>query len=181
MDGMLTYITYFRPRPCSVQFSLPSMIKEEEYNNINIDNNNLETQMPTSVASDFKDKIKIIPFSIIQCLSCRHIIGDTATLQPSNFDSSFTLITLNCTLINIDFIINSLSLSLYLLDKSDHVIVDGELETSKGENELDYGSTYNKLQCKSCSQLIGKMYRTTTSELDNLRGKFSFNMNQIIL
>lgn len=70
-------------------------------------------------------------------------------------------------------------MTINLLEKSDNVVIDGELETSKGE--LDYGSTYNNLHCKNCNEMIGRTYRTTTPELDHLRGRFSFNLTSLIM
>ena len=53
------------------------------------------------------------------------------------------------------------------------------METSKGE--FDYGSTFNNLHCKNCNEWIGRTYRTTTPELDHIRGRFSFNLNSLIM
>lgn len=53
------------------------------------------------------------------------------------------------------------------------------METSKGE--FDYGSTFNNLHCKTCNELIGRTYRTTTPELDHIRGRFSFNLGSLII
>ena len=53
------------------------------------------------------------------------------------------------------------------------------METSKGE--FDYGSTFNNLHCKNCNEWLGRTYRTTTPELDHIRGRFSFNLNSLIM
>jgi len=59
------------------------------------------------------------------------------------------------------------------------VTVDAELETSKGD--FDYGSTFNRLICKNCNEYVGRTYRTTTPELDHIRGKFSFDLKNILM
>ena len=53
------------------------------------------------------------------------------------------------------------------------------METSKGE--FDYGSTFNNLHCKNCNEWLGRTYRTTTPELDHIRGRFSFNLGSLIM
>lgn len=72
-----------------------------------------------------------------------------------------------------------LSFNTFNIEKSENVIIDGELETSKGE--YDYGSTFNNLHCKNCNEWLGRTYRTTTPELDPIRGRFSFNLNSLIM
>ena len=68
---------------------------------------------------------------------------------------------------------------LSVLEKSDKISIDSELVTSKAG--FDYGSTFNNLICGKCNENVGRCYRTTTPELDNLRGKFSFDLNNIQL
>ena len=58
-------------------------------------------------------------------------------------------------------------------------MIDSELETSKEES--DYGSTFNNLLCKNCNEVLGRTYRTTTPELDCFRGRFTYNMKNIIM
>ena len=53
------------------------------------------------------------------------------------------------------------------------------METSKGE--FDYGSTFNNLHCKNCNEWLGRTYRTTTPELDHIRGRFSYNLSSLIM
>lgn len=59
------------------------------------------------------------------------------------------------------------------------MVVDGELETSREES--DYGSTFNNLHCRNCQEWLGRQYRTTTAELDHLRGNYTFSLGQLIL
>lgn len=66
-----------------------------------------------------------------------------------------------------------------MLEKSEEIVIDQDLITSKGE--FDYGSTFNNLNCKNCNEWIGRSYRTTTPELDNIRGRFSFSLDSLIL
>lgn len=65
------------------------------------------------------------------------------------------------------------------LGKSDKILIDSELVTSK--IGFDYGSTFNVLACGKCNEIIGRCYRTTTPELDPLRGRFSFDLSKIQL
>lgn len=66
-----------------------------------------------------------------------------------------------------------------VLESNANVIIDEILETSKDES--DYGSTFNNLYCRKCNEWIGRRYRTTTSELDYLRGHYTLSLGQLIL
>lgn len=111
-------------------------------------------------------------FNILQCKECRNIIGDTSSLRVFNKETCFM------TLLSTTYL-DANGLLRIFLEKSDNVIVDSQLETSKGE--FDYGNTFNNLHCKNCNEVIGRTYRTTTPELDNIRGHFSYNVNSLIL
>ena len=39
-----------------------------------------------------------------------------------------------------------------MLEKSNNIIIDEDLVTSKGE--FDYGSTFNNLHCKNCNEWL---------------------------
>lgn len=62
---------------------------------------------------------------------------------------------------------------------SANVVIDKELETSKEGS--DYGSTFNNMFCKNCNEWVGRCYRTTTPELDELRGNYTFSIGQLIM
>lgn len=46
-------------------------------------------------------------------------------------------------------------------------MVDDLLNTSLAG--MDYGSTYHMLKCRHCHATLGRMYRTTSPELDHWR------------
>lgn len=113
-----------------------------------------------------------LSFSILQCKSCRTIIGDTSSVLGFNRETSLITLHSKC-------LAKMYRISYTVIEKSDNIIMDEDLVTSKGE--FDYGSTFNNLHCKNCNEWLGRTYRTTTPELDNIRGRFSFNLNSLIL
>jgi hypothetical protein len=52
-----------------------------------------------------------------------------------------------------------------------------EVYTSKIGNDI--GSTYFNFMCSYCHSLIGRYYLTTSSDLDHLREKFSFLVDEL--
>lgn len=52
-------------------------------------------------------------------------------------------------------------------------VVDERLHTSM--TGMDYGSTYHLISCVKCQTALGRMYRTTTPELDLWRGQYTFS------
>lgn len=112
-----------------------------------------------------------VPFMALQCKSCRTIVGDTGSLLSLQREA--LIITLTSNWAAFHFLI------LILSEKSGNVVVDEELETSKEGS--DYGSTFNNLFCKNCNGWLGRCYRTTAPDLDNLRGNFTFGIEQLIM
>lgn len=51
--------------------------------------------------------------------------------------------------------------------------MDERLHTSM--TGMDYGSTYHLISCVKCQTALGRMYRTTTPELDLWRGQYTFS------
>lgn len=51
--------------------------------------------------------------------------------------------------------------------------MDERLHTSM--TGMDYGSTYHLISCVKCQTALGRMYRTTTPELDQWRGQYTFS------
>lgn len=63
------------------------------------------------------------------------------------------------------------------VNASEKLLITDVLETSK--NGTDIGSTYNVLKCEICNEELGKMYRTTPSQLDHLRGLFTLFVDKL--
>ncbi|XP_022082563.1 uncharacterized protein LOC110974910 isoform X3 [Acanthaster planci] len=53
-----------------------------------------------------------------------------------------------------------------------------KLMTSTTEG-IDLGSTYIHLLCKQCNEVVGRIYKTTSRQLDSLRDLYTFSAHQI--
>ncbi|KAK8814281.1 hypothetical protein WA158_008143 [Blastocystis sp. Blastoise] len=91
---------------------------------------------------------------VFQCKKCHVILGDSFSLTCT--DQQLNMITLKSVI---------------------HVTISEELQTSA--SGPDRGSTFNSLQCESCKSVIGKMYLTTSRQLDQHRDLFSFSIDTV--
>ncbi len=113
----------------------------------------------------------VVPLMVLQCKNCRTIIGDTLSLLSLQKEAPIITLTSNLLLLLINF--------EFCIEKSAYVVIDEDLETSKEGS--DYGSTFNNIFCKNCNDWLGRCYHTTTPELDNLRGNYTFGIGQLIM
>ena len=91
---------------------------------------------------------------VFSCLKCKSIVGDSFSLLSSNEEA------------------NTITLSA-----SSNIQRPKEMYTSY--ESLDEGSTYFPIMCKFCQQSLGRYYVTTSTDLDHLREKFTFNIDSI--
>ncbi|XP_063403512.1 uncharacterized protein LOC134687286 [Mytilus trossulus] len=92
---------------------------------------------------------------VLQCSQCSSIVGDTTAWAFA------------------DDVLRTVSLK----NASEKVLITEVLETSK--NGTDFGSAFNVLKCEVCNEEIGRMYRTTPTQLDHLRGLFSLFIDKL--
>ena len=92
---------------------------------------------------------------VFSCCKCKTIVGDSFSFLSSNKET------------------NSITLS-----SSSNIQRTSELYTSY--ESLDEGSTYFCFMCSSCQQLLGRYYVTTSIDLDHIREKFTFNIENIV-
>jgi hypothetical protein len=130
-----------------------------------------ETEVVLENKEDGVEAANIVGFMVLQCKSCRTIVGDTSSMLSFNRESF--IMTLQSTSLS------STVSGAYFLESNSNVVVDDELETSKEES--DYGSTFSNLYCRNCQEWIGRKYRTTSPELDHLRGNFTLSLGQLVL
>lgn len=96
---------------------------------------------------------------VLQCAACRTIVGDTCTLMDLN--SEFRTITTQ-SIPHLPLIVHA-----KCAEKGEGAMVEEMLHTSM--TGMDYGSTYHMLKCRHCGAVVGRMYRTTSPELDHWR------------
>ncbi|XP_071136416.1 protein Mis18-alpha-like [Mytilus edulis] len=92
---------------------------------------------------------------VLQCSQCSSIMGDTTAWAFA------------------DDVLRTVSLK----NASEKVLITEVLDTSK--NGTDFGSAFNVLKCEVCNEEIGRMYRTTPTQLDHLRGLFSLFIDKL--
>ncbi|XP_072036844.1 protein Mis18-alpha-like [Amphiura filiformis] len=92
---------------------------------------------------------------VLQCSHCNMILGDSMSWVSTNDELN----------------------SITLRSVSSMVVKGKELVTST--EGIDLGSTYQQLQCKSCKDVVGRMYRTTPRTLDDLRDLFTLYITKI--
>jgi hypothetical protein len=88
------------------------------------------------------------------CSKCRTIVGDSFSFITSNQDA------------------NTLTISA-----ASNIKRTTELYTSY--EALDEGSTYFFFLCSCCQQILGRYYVTTSQDLDHIREKFTFSIDNI--
>lgn len=91
---------------------------------------------------------------VFSCCKCKTIVGDSFSFLSSNKET-------NC----------------ITLSSSSNIQRTSELYTSY--ESLDEGSTYFCFMCGNCQQLLGRYYVTTSIDLDHIREKFTFNIENI--
>lgn len=91
---------------------------------------------------------------VFQCGNCRTILGDSYCFQGSNED-----------------------MSIITLTAASNIQRSHDVYTSKAG--LDIGSTYFSFACSNCEHSLGKYYLTTSRDLDDLREKFNFAIENV--
>ncbi|ELT96824.1 hypothetical protein CAPTEDRAFT_225140 [Capitella teleta] len=115
------------------------------------DSSNSDASWQDSVSAE-TEKLRPIVF---YCCNCRVIVGDSASWVSS--DNDLGTITLS--------------------KMSKFIEKDSRLITShKGK---DLGSTYVNLKCTTCKTHIGRSYKTTPVELDEMRNLFTFDVEMV--
>ena len=87
---------------------------------------------------------------VLQCMFCRTIVGDTSCLVDINIQEGT---------------ITSLSNRIVVVERD-------SIRTALTPH--DYASTFHRLFCPICSTIIGKMYKSSSKQLDHLRDRFTF-------
>ncbi|KAJ1597409.1 hypothetical protein NDA14_007090 [Ustilago hordei] len=93
---------------------------------------------------------------IFQCRSCYRLLGDSFSFVATDTDLGYVILS----------------------DVSDVVQQDTAYETST-EPGKDIGSTFARLRCGGCQASVGRNYRTTPRDLDDLRDCFSLEVDAI--
>jgi hypothetical protein len=91
---------------------------------------------------------------VFSCTKCKTIVGD-----------SFA------------FLCSSENVKTITLSAASNIQRTSELYTSFSDH--DEGSTYFCFMCTGCQALLGRYYVTTSRDLDHIREKFTFNINEI--
>ncbi|KAJ1026846.1 hypothetical protein NDA16_002143 [Ustilago loliicola] len=94
---------------------------------------------------------------IFQCRSCYRLLGDSVSFVATDTDLGYVILS----------------------DVSDVVQQDTAYETST-EPGKDIGSTFARLRCGGCQASVGRNYRTTPRDLDDLRDCFSLEVDAIM-
>ena len=85
---------------------------------------------------------------VLQCRSCRTIVGDTSSLVMKNR-------------------------GVIAIETATSVTRAPETRTSKEGN--DRGCTYSLLSCSTCEATLGRLYLTTPRAMDNMRDCYTFD------
>jgi hypothetical protein len=107
-----------------------------------------------SAVQEAEDGLLVSGPLIFSCLKCKAIVGDTFSLLSSSEEAR--TITLSA---------------------ASNIQRTNELFTSY--ESLDEGSTYFCVLCKECQQPLGRYYVTTSTDLDHIRDRFTFNIDAI--
>lgn len=92
---------------------------------------------------------------VFQCASCNVIIGDSTSWICAN----------------------SVLRTVTLSDVSEYVVKGDALLTS--QTGPDLGSTYHMLNCTACQQPIGRCYKTTSRNLDEIRDRHTLDFDKL--
>ncbi|KAK9478425.1 yippee zinc-binding/DNA-binding /Mis18, centromere assembly-domain-containing protein [Lipomyces japonicus] len=89
---------------------------------------------------------------VFQCASCLQIVADSTTwVRAAPELQAFTLQSA----------------------PNETIVISEELSTSHEGHDL--GSTYARFACSGCTNVLGKIYRTTPRYLDDLRDYYTFD------
>lgn len=91
-----------------------------------------------------------------QCRSCFRLLGDSFAFVATDTELGYVILS----------------------DVSEIVTQDTVYETST-EPGKDIGSTFARLRCAGCNTTIGRNYRTTPRDLDDLRDCFSLEVDAV--
>jgi len=91
---------------------------------------------------------------VFSCSKCRVIVGDSFSFLTSNEE------------------LNSITIT-----SASNIQRSADVYTSKQGS--DVGSTYFNFNCTECQAVLGKYYLTTSRDMDDMREKFSFDVNMI--
>lgn len=92
---------------------------------------------------------------IFQCASCLTVVGDTMAEYEAYFESR-TL----------------------CLKAASNVTIDEELHISR--SGFDVGCTFKRILCSSCEHHLGRIYASTSPNLDSLRSSYTFDHSALI-
>ena len=91
-----------------------------------------------------------------QCRSCYRLLGDSFSFVATDTELGYVILS----------------------DVSDVVVQDTTFSTSTNPGK-DLGSTFARLRCAGCNATVGRNYRTTPRDLDDLRDCFSLEVSAI--
>lgn len=93
---------------------------------------------------------------VFQCRCCFRLLGDSLAFVATDIDLGYVILS----------------------DVSEIIQQDTTYETST-EPGKDIGSTFARLRCAGCNAAVGRNYRTTPRDLDDLRDCFSLEVDAI--
>ncbi|SPO24473.1 uncharacterized protein UTRI_03741 [Ustilago trichophora] len=92
-----------------------------------------------------------------QCRKCFRLLADSFSFVATDPDLGYVILS----------------------QTTECVLQDTTYSTSTDPNQKDLGSTFARLRCAGCNSTIGRNYRTTPRDLDDLRDCFSLEVNAI--
>ncbi|SNX83752.1 uncharacterized protein MEPE_02460 [Melanopsichium pennsylvanicum] len=94
---------------------------------------------------------------IFQCRQCHRLLGDSLSFVATDTELGYVILS----------------------NTTQCVVQDAAYSTSTDPSFKDVGSTFNNLRCVGCNVTIGRSYRTTPRDLDDLRDFFSLEVDGI--
>ena len=94
---------------------------------------------------------------VFSCRSCRSILGDSWHFVAANEE-------MNC-------------IALDAVNEEATTVVKDDFITSK--SGADEGSTFYLVSCKQCSDVVGRIYKTTSANLDQFRGCYTLDRESL--
>lgn len=117
-------------------------------------NKSLSSSSPSSEIGDSEDQQEISGPLVFSCSKCRTIVGDSYSFLSSNEDMQTITLT-----------------------AASNIQRSADVYTSTLGSDI--GSTYFSFSCINCNTSLGRYYLTTSSDLDDLRSKFTYNVGVI--
>jgi kinetochore protein Mis18 len=108
----------------------------------------------TSEIGDNEEQQEISGPLVFSCSKCRTIVGDSYSFLSSNEDMQTITLT-----------------------AASNIQRSADVYTSTVGSDI--GSTYFSFSCINCNASLGRYYLTTSSDLDDLRSKFTYNVGVI--